>query len=92
MCVFAVPIYFHFFPLAFVLVNDLSLVSRCSVFVLEMLTILFLLPFVSFCCMHLYFMFTAVSYQMFFHGVSEINHLTCSILSAPAAVVHSLAV
>ena len=25
------------------------------------------LPFVSFCCMHLYFMFTAVSYQMFFH-------------------------
>ena len=55
-------------------------------FVLEMRTILFLflLPFVSFCCMHLYFMFTAVSYQMFFHwcsfmyptGVSEINHLT----------------
>ena len=37
--------------------------------VLEMRTILFsvLLPFVSFCCMHLYFMFTAVSYQMFFH-------------------------
>ena len=56
-----------FFPLAFVLVNDLSLVSRCF-FVLEMRTILFLflLPFVSFCCMHLYFMFTAVSYQMFF--------------------------
>ena len=84
MCVFAVPIYFHFFPLAFVLVNDLSLVSRCSVFVLEMLTILFLLPFVSFCCMHLYFMFTAVSYQISFIdvlsctpiGVSEINHLT----------------
>ena len=34
------------------------------VFVLEMRTILF--SFVSFCCMHLYFMFTAVSYQMFF--------------------------
>ena len=39
------------------------------VFVLEMRTILFLflLMFVSFCCVHLYFMFTAVSYQMFFH-------------------------
>ena len=39
------------------------------VFVLEMPTILFLflLLVVSFCCMHLYFMFTAVSYQMFFH-------------------------
>ena len=45
----------------------------------------FLLPFVSFCCMHLYFMLTAVSYQMLFHwcsfmyppaGVSAINHLT----------------
>ena len=37
--------------------------------VLEMRAILFsfLFPFVSFCCMHLYFMFTAVSYQMFFH-------------------------
>ena len=37
-----------------------------------MRTILFLffLPFVSFCCMHLYFMFTAVSYQMFFHCCS----------------------
>ena len=58
--------FFSFFPLAFVLVNDLSLVFRCC-FVLEMRTILFLLPFVSFCCMHLYFMFTAVSYQMFFH-------------------------
>ena len=30
----------------------------------------FLLPCVSFCCMHLYFMFTAVSYQMFFHWCS----------------------
>ena len=40
--------------------------------VLEMRTILFsfLLPFVSFCCMHLYFIFTAVSYQMFFHWCS----------------------
>ena len=53
------------------------------VFVLEMRTILFLflLLFVSFCCMHLYFMFTAVSYQMLFHWcsftrVSEINDLT----------------
>ena len=32
MCVFAVAIYFHFFPLAFVLVNDLSVVSRCFCF------------------------------------------------------------
>ena len=57
-----------FFTLAFVLVNDLSLVSRCFLF-WKWRTILFsfLLPFVSFCCMHLYFMFTAVSYQMFFH-------------------------
>ena len=65
------PSIFFFFPLAFVLVNDLSLVCRCF-FVLEMRRILFLflLLFVSFCCMHLYFMFTAVSYQMFFHGCS----------------------
>ena len=40
------------------------------VFVSEMRTILFLLLFVSFCCMHLYFMFTAVSYQMSFHWCS----------------------
>ena len=59
---------FSFFPLAFVLVNELFLVSRGG-FVLEMRTILFLvlLLFVSFCCMRLNFMFTAVSYQMFFH-------------------------
>ena len=56
------------FHSSFCLVNDLSLVFFV-VLVLEMRTILFslLLPFVSFCCMHLYFMFTAVSYQMFFH-------------------------
>ena len=67
MCVCCTHL-FLFFTLAFVLINDLSLVFRCC-FVLEMRTILFsfLLPFVSFCCMHLYFMFTAVSYQMFFH-------------------------
>ena len=72
VCVFAVPIYFHFFTLAFVLVNDLCLVSRCFCFVLEMRTILFsfLLPFVSFCCKHLYFLFPSVSYQMFFHWCS----------------------
>ena len=64
MCVCCTHL-FSFFPLAFVLVNDLSLVSRC--FALEMRTILFLLLFVSFCCMHLYFMFTAVSYRMSFH-------------------------
>ena len=72
MCVFAVPIsfLFFFFPQALVLINDISLVSRCFLFVLEMRTILFLflLPFCCcYCCMHLYFMFTAVSYQMFFH-------------------------
>ena len=67
MCVCCTHL-FSLITLAFVLVNDLSLVSRCFLF-LEMRTILFsfLLPFVSFCCMHLYFMFTAVSYQMFFH-------------------------
>ena len=51
--------------------------------------------FVSFCCMHLYFTFTAVSYQMFFHwcsfmyptGVSEINHLTGMGGAALSAVV-----
>ena len=41
---FAVPIYFHFFPLAFVLVNDLSLVSR-FLFVLFWKYVRF-----SFCC------------------------------------------
>ena len=70
MCVFAVALSFHFFPLAFVLVNDLSVVSRCFCFgkAYDFYFIFsFLLLFVSFCCMHLYFMFTAVSYQMFFH-------------------------
>ena len=42
------------------------------VFVLEMRMILFLLLFVSFCCIHLYFMFTAVSYQIFCHWCSFI--------------------
>ena len=69
VCVFAVPIYFHVFPLAFVLVNDLFF-WFLVVFVLEIRTMLFLFLFVSFCCMHLYFMFTAVSYQMFFHWCS----------------------
>ena len=68
MCVCCTHL-FSFFTLAFVLVNDLFLVSRCCCCFLEMRSILFsfLLPFVSFCCKHLYFMFTAVSYQMFFH-------------------------
>ena len=60
-----------FFTLAFVLVNDLSLVSCCSCFGnaydLKKKNVWFMLPFVSFCCIHLYFMFTAVSYQIFFH-------------------------
>ena len=68
MCVFCTHL-FSFFTLAFVLVNDLSLVSRCFLFVLEMRTILFSF-FVAVCFFLLYaleFMFTAVSYQMFFH-------------------------
>ena len=68
MCVYLLYPSIFIFPLAFVLVNDLF--SGFSLFlVLEMRTILFLflLPFVSFCCMHLYFMFTAVSYQIFFY-------------------------
>ena len=46
-----------------------SVVQQKTEAVVLVLLILFsfLLPFVSFCCMHLYFMFTAVSYQMFFH-------------------------
>ena len=84
---FAVPIYFlslfffFFFALAFVLVNDLSLVYSCC-FVLEMRTILFLflLLFVSFCCMHLYFMFTAVSYLVFFHWGSFTGVLSLGFL------------
>ena len=66
-----------FFPLVFVwLIIVFSLVSRnfCSfLFALEMRTILLLLLFVqSFCCMHLHFIFIAVSNhceicQMFFH-------------------------
>ena len=58
---------FSFFTLAFVLVNDLFMVSCCSCFGNVYDLVFVLLPFVSFCCMHLYFMFTAVSYQMFFH-------------------------
>ena len=69
---------FSFFTLAFVLVNDLSLVFCCSCFGNAYDFFLFffgggggvlpfVLPFVSFCCMHLYFKFTAVSYQIFFH-------------------------
>ena len=44
------------FSSSFFLVNDLSLVSLCFCFVSEMRTILFLflLLFVSFCCLYLY--------------------------------------
>ena len=63
-CVFAVPIYFYFFPLAFVLVNDLfSGFLLCSFWK----CIFFAFVAVSFHFMHLYFMFTAVSYQKFFY-------------------------
>ena len=67
MCVCCTHL-FPIFTVAFALVNNLF--SGFSLFlVLEMRTILFsfLLPFVSFCCKQLYFMFTGVSYQMFFH-------------------------
>ena len=53
-------------------VNDLSLVSRCFLF-LEMRTILFsfLLPFVSFCCMTSFYVYCRVIPDvlslMFFH-------------------------
>ena len=72
MCVCSTHL-FSFFPLAFVSVNDLLFLWFLVVFVLEMRTIFFLLLlFVSFCFMHLYFMFIAVSNpcgicQMFFH-------------------------
>ena len=74
------------FPLAFVLVNDLSLVSRCF-FVLEMRTIGF-----CFCCRLFLFVvctcilcllpcLTRCSFIDVLSctptGVSEINHLTC---------------
>ena len=53
---------FSFLSLAFVLVNDLSLVFRCFCFGNA-----YDFVFVAVCCMHLYFMLTAVSYQMSFH-------------------------
>ena len=67
---FAVSIYFlSFFPLASVLVNDLF--SGFSFLFFgnagDFLFFVLLLLFVSFCCMYLYFMFTAVFCQMFFH-------------------------
>ena len=71
VCVCCTHLFSIFFSLAFVLVNDLSPVSRCFLFrKCVRFCFRFLLPFVSFCCMHLYFMFTAVSYQMFFYWCS----------------------
>ena len=85
MCVFAVPNYFHVFPLAFVLVNDLSLVSRCFLF-LEMRTILFLFLLCLFlfvvctCILCLLPCLTRCSFVDVLSctptGVSEINYLT----------------
>ena len=86
MCVFAVPIYFHFFALAFVLVNDLSLVSRCFLF-WKCVRFCF-----RFCCrLFLFVVCTCILCLLPCHtrcsfidvlsctptGVSEINHLTC---------------
>ena len=54
---------FNFFFSCFRLVNDLSLDFRFLFFAFVFGNaydfVLFLLPFVSLCCMHLYFMFTA---------------------------------
>ena len=88
MCVCCTHLFRIFFPLAFVLVNDL-LLSGFSLFLFWncvrfcFLLLLLFVVVVGCCCMHLYFMFADVSYQinvlslMFFHGVSEINYLTC---------------
>ena len=59
-----------FFPLAVVLVNDLF--SGFSSFLFWKCVRFCHFVFVAICCMHLYFMFTALSYQMllslmFFH-------------------------
>ena len=62
MCLLYPSIFF--FTLAFVLVNVLSLVSCCSCFG-NAYDLVFV--FVAVCFFLLYFMFTAVSYQMFFH-------------------------
>ena len=70
-----------FFPLTFVLVNDLSVVSRCfrfgnaydfvSVFVAVCFFLLYALVFYVYCRV-----LPDVLSLMFFHGVSEINYLT----------------
>ena len=85
VCVFAVPIYFDFFPLAFVLANDLSLVSRCFLF-RKCVRFCF-----RFCCrLFLFVVCTCILCLLPCHtrcsfidvlsctptGVSEINHLT----------------
>ena len=64
MCVCLLYHLFSFFPLAFVLVNDLF--SGFSLF-LFWKHVRFCFRLFLFVVCTLYFMFTAVSYQMFFH-------------------------
>ena len=79
MSVFAVPIYFHFSALAFVLVNDLSPVSRCFLFwkcvrfCFRLCCRLFLFV-VCTCILCLCSVIDVLSCTS--TGASEINHLT----------------
>ena len=72
MCVCCTHLFSLFFPPAFVLVNDLSLVSRCFYFG-NAYDFVFVAGFVFvfvFCCMHLYFyghVLLDVLSLMFFH-------------------------
>ena len=80
---FAVTIYFRFFTLTFVLVNDLSLVSRCScfgnaydfvfVFVAVCFFLLYALVFYVYCRVRCSVIDVLSCTPT---GVSEINHLT----------------
>ena len=95
VCVFAVPIYFHFFPLAFVLVNDLF--SGFSLFLLwKCVRFCF-----CFCCCLLVFAvctcilcllpcLTRYSFNDVLSctptGVSELNYLTWLGVSRPTTV------
>ena len=81
MCVCCTHL-FSFFPLAFVLVNDLSLVSGCCFCFGNAYDFVFV--FVAVCFFLLYALVFYVDCRvlpdvlslMFFTGVSEINHLT----------------
>ena len=87
MCVCCTHL-FSFFPLAFVLVNDLSLVSRCFCF---RNAYGFVFVFVAVCFFLLYALLFYVYCSVLPNvlsctptGVSEINYLTCSLVSVSA--------